>query len=128
LGGWFFLIRAGLAKFGRKYSHVFIHAVVLTWLVYAYHHYLPVLTRPAFKEILSIVGGALTTAGIVDVLLVAWLWTAAYLTGRKFLWLLGIQLDAGMERMALSSAAGISLFSLIIFLLALLKVLDKWAA
>jgi hypothetical protein len=122
------LIRAGLAKFARKYSHVFIYAVVLTWLVYAYHHYLPVLTRPAFKEILLIVGGALTTTGLVDVLLVAWLWTAAYLTGRRFLWLLGIQLNAGMERMALSSAAGISLFSLIIFLLAVLKVLDKWAA
>jgi hypothetical protein len=127
-GGWSFLIRAVISKFARKYSYVFIYAGALTWLVYAYHHYLPILTRPAFKEILLIVGGTLTRAGLVDVLLVGWLWTSAYLVGRKFLWLLGIRFAPGMERMALSSAAGISLFSLIIFLLALLKVLDKWVA
>jgi 4-amino-4-deoxy-L-arabinose transferase-like glycosyltransferase len=122
------LSRAGITNFGTKYSHVFIYVCALTWLVYAYHHYLPTLTRPAFKEIFSTVEGALTTAGLVDVLLVAWFWLAAYLLGRKFLWLLGIRLSPGMERMALSSAAGISLLSLIVFLLALLKMLDKWAA
>jgi hypothetical protein len=117
--------QTNLIHLGKKYSHFFIYACALTWLIYTYHRYLPLLTRPRFKEIFSTIETAVTRAGLVDIFVVAWLWVAAYLLGRKFLRLLKVPLEPGMERLALSSAAGLSLVSLTVLVLSLLNMLHR---
>ncbi|HET6962389.1 MAG TPA: glycosyltransferase family 39 protein [Terriglobia bacterium] len=67
-------------------------------------------------------------AGIFDVLLVAWLWGVAASAGATLLKSFRLEPRNGAERLALCSAGGLSILSLIVMVLGGLKGLYPWVA
>jgi dolichyl-phosphate-mannose-protein mannosyltransferase len=59
----------------------------------------------------------------IDILLIIWIWLVAQFLGKASLSWIGIRMDPGLERLALSSAVGLSILSLVALLLAILHVL-----
>ena len=66
--------------------------------------------------------------GILDLLLVFWIWAVAAGAGARLLKLFGLEPGNNPEWLALSSAGGLSILSLTIMVLGGLKLLYPWVA
>ena len=121
---------------GKWVAYSLIYLAVLLWFVYSFQKNLPSLYPTNFLEtfgtnfggIFSTIADLVRRWGLIDIPWVVCLWITAYILGKKFLNLLGITLDSGAERTWLYSTVGLSLLSLTLFLLAVLRVLHRGEA
>ena len=113
---------------GRPFQ-IALSVVVIGWLVVGYSRY---LSNPNWEAITTAWLPILTflaTSGLVDLFIVAGLWAAASDgLGDRFLRLMSVQLNAGVEHLVFSSGAGLSLLSLATTILTVANLLYATAA
>jgi 4-amino-4-deoxy-L-arabinose transferase-like glycosyltransferase len=113
---------------GRPF-HIALSVLSIVWLLFGYSRYLSNPSWDAIKTAWLPILTFLATSGLVDLVIVAALWAASDELGDRFLRLLGVRLNPGVERLALSSGAGLSLLSLATTILTvanLLYALEAW--
>src|SRR5262245_5441047 len=99
---------------------------VAAWALLVLCHYLPDCGA-AFLPILN-AERWFRRAGIFEVLLVLWLWGVAASAGSALLKWFGLEFRNNAEWLALCSAAGMSVFSLMVMVLGGVKFLYPWVA
>jgi hypothetical protein len=91
--------------------------------VLVFHTSLPALGQPALTEIFATLSQVLHRWRAGDALLVVWIAASAYLLGGRFLNLLKVPVGPGPERRWLSVTLGISLLTLLLYVLAAVRLL-----
>jgi|GEM_PF-1824274 dolichyl-phosphate-mannose-protein mannosyltransferase len=112
--------------------------LAFAWIIFGYDRYLSSSEWAASKENLlqnliqwiafAQLRAFVTTTGILDVVIVLGLWAASDFLGGLLLQWLGVRLNAGAERIALSSAAGLAMLSLATTILTVVSLLYRAAA
>lgn len=110
-----------------KSLKVALSVLALSWVLFGYYRYLSSPSWEALKDILDQAEAFLVTAGIFDVLLILGLWAASDFLGASLLRILGIRPHAGVERLVMSTATGLSLLSLATTVLTIAHLLYRGA-
>jgi hypothetical protein len=110
----------------RKHLPVLAGAAVAAWVLFVFSSYL----RDYVFSVPSISPFSLrrwfVQTGTYDLLLVVWIWSVAAGTGAILLKRVGLQGENQPEKLALSSAVGLSVLSLTVMVVGGLKVLYPW--
>jgi Dolichyl-phosphate-mannose-protein mannosyltransferase len=112
----------------RRHFQIALSVLAIVWLFVGYFRYLSNANWEEIKTAWLTILTFLATSGLVDLFIVAGLWAASDELGGRFLWLLGVRLKPGVERLALSSGAGLSLLSLATTVLTVANLLYATAA
>ncbi|HEX2523779.1 MAG TPA: hypothetical protein VHP35_16780, partial [Terriglobia bacterium] len=118
----------------NKPLQVTFSILVVAWIIFGYDRYLSSPEWEPLKENLiqwmafARLRAFVTTTGILDVVIVLGLWAASDFLGGLLLQWLGVRLNAGAERLALSSAAGLAMLSLATTILTVVSLLYRAAA